>query len=168
MEVTESSHLRIKNAGVWLYNADGLIERLQRKIISNTVGHYGGYFKPEILRMEFCDKIVRKTLLLACWDLHIVSRGGQVADNTAALRVQCCRPEHSANELDDDWFRFLIDKGDDSLGGLPIDKFDAKELRAREGGAHRNGEGWTLQFVLYDIVFRELLVIIRRFDYGAQ
>lgn len=77
---------------------------------------------------------VGQALLLASWDLDIVSCCRQVANDARALRIEVCSPEAAANEVDSYGFGLFVGEGKEGLCGLAIDKLDAEDLSAWEGG----------------------------------
>lgn len=90
--------------------------------------------------MKFRSELIGKTLLLSRWDLDMVSRCRQIADDTAALGIKWWGPERSADEFHRDWFGFLIRKGEESFGGFSVNELDAENLHIGEGSASGDGE----------------------------
>ena len=79
---------------------------------------------------------------------------GQISDNTSPRWIEVWCPEAASNELDSDWFGFLIAEGNDRIGRLAIDKLDAKDLCVRErcrylDSERRRGRGSFNFFLKY-------------------
>lgn len=79
--------------------------------------------------MEFGDEIVADAVGLAGWNFHIISRGGQIADDLRApLWVECSCPKISANEAKAYGLGLFVGDGEECLSRVAIDKFDTENL----------------------------------------
>ena len=74
-------HLRIEDAGVWLHDADCLIERLNRMSRAVFVGDHGREIELEILGLQIGGETVADAVLFAGRYLDVVASCRQVADN---------------------------------------------------------------------------------------
>lgn len=148
--------MRIKNTGIRFHNRDRLIERLDRHrgaLILRRRQHHRE-IQLQFLRLQLRREFVPDALALARRDLDAVARGGQVADDagTAVLRENGGgSPEGAADEDDGHGVGFVVGDGEDGLGGLAVDEFDAEDFGGGEGGGDFDGEIGGLGFV--DLVF---------------
>lgn len=85
-------HLRIEDASILLNNADSLIEGRDSVVGAVDVAQNGGQVQSQLLWVKLGCEGVDQVLLLASWDLDIVSCCRQVADDVRALRIEVCSP----------------------------------------------------------------------------
>ena len=137
-------HLRVKDASCSLNNTNSLIESLD--LINRTclTGHNGNDVESQVLGVEISCEAERQSLLLASWNLNIISGMGQVADDGCGrVNTRCqwlqgrqCPP----NDCDVNWLGLVVGEIKERLCRVPIYEFHAKDFRLREGGRDRDGE----------------------------
>jgi hypothetical protein len=127
-------HLRIEDASILLNDADSLIESRDSVVATVNVTQNGSQVQSQLLWVKFGCEDVGQAMLLASWDLDIVSFCRQVAHDARALRIEVCSPEATANEVDSYGFGLFIGEGKEGLCRLAIDELDAEDLSAWEGG----------------------------------
>lgn len=74
-------HLRIEEAGVWLYDADCLIERLDGMSRTIFVGDHSREVKLEVLGLQIGGETVADAVLFAGGYLDVVASCRQVTDD---------------------------------------------------------------------------------------
>lgn len=126
--------MRIEDASILLNDADSLIEGLDSVVGTVDVTQDGSQVQSQLLWVKLGYEIVGQALLLASWDLDIVSCCRQVANDARALRIEVCSPEAAANEVDSYGFGLFVGEGKEGLCRLAIDELDAEDLSAWEGG----------------------------------
>src|SRR3954453_21618971 len=85
-------HLRIEDASILFHDADSLIEGRDSVVGTIGVTQDGGQVQSQLLWVKFGCEGVDQALLLASWDIDIVSCCRQVADDARALRIEVCSP----------------------------------------------------------------------------
>ena len=126
--------MRIEDASILLNDADSLIEGLDSVVGTVNVTQDGSQVQSQLLWVKLGYEIVGQALLLASWDLDIVSCCRQIANDARALRIKVCSPEAAANEVDSYGFGLFVGERKEGLCRLAIDEFDAEDLSAWEGG----------------------------------
>ena len=76
----QSIHLRVKNARVRLDHTNSLVESLDGMGVALVVGDDGREAQLQFLRVQLRHEAIAHTLTGGGRDLHIVARGGQVAN----------------------------------------------------------------------------------------
>lgn len=118
-------HLRIKDAGRCLNDANGMIIDTDLEDLVGRVAHNSHELQADILRLHVEDEGVRKGLLLAGGNGRLVGDGSQVANHgarwvgigTVILGIQ----ELATNEGHQDRLILIVGNVDDSFGGSAID-----------------------------------------------
>ena len=123
--------MRVKDADWSLDNADGFVVCAHGEETFLALGQDGNKLKPEVLRMQLSAETVRQAVLRASDDFEVVSRRSQVAHYLTSLIIR----EGSANDFNKYRVVFIVLHSYDSLGRVPIDKLDAKDLRRWEQGS---------------------------------
>jgi hypothetical protein len=90
--VPRDLHLRIEDASILLNDADSLVEGWDSVVVTINVTQDGSQVQSQLLWVKLGCEGVDQVLLLASWDLDIVSCCRQVADNERALRIEVCSP----------------------------------------------------------------------------
>lgn len=76
----EYIHLRVKDAGLWLNNADRSIESLDSVELGDVLADDRDQVQSEVLRMHFSRETVGQGLGLSSWDLDSIVGRGKIAD----------------------------------------------------------------------------------------
>jgi hypothetical protein len=84
--------LRIEDTSILLNNADSLIEGRDSVVGAVDVAQNGGQVQSQLLWVKLGCEGVDQVLLLASWDLDVISCCRQVADDVRALRIEVCSP----------------------------------------------------------------------------
>ena len=158
----------VKDAGSSLDNADSLVVGLDLVHIPCLAREDGNQVQTEILRVEIRGEGVWEGLLLASWDLNIVTSRRDVADNgSAGMNARCKwlqRGQRAPNQSYLHRFRFIVCEAQYSLCRVSIDQLDAEDLSIWEGRSNRDGKirGCTRSLELFfdlasdDVSFFEL------------
>lgn len=124
-------HLRIKDAGRRLDDADGLVVDLVGVERAGLVLNNGGNVEGKVLRVQLGREAVGQGLALASRDLYTVALGSKVADNGRwawSTRDANRRHERASDKHQRHGCGLIVGNGQHSLRGMAIDKLDAKDL----------------------------------------
>lgn len=142
-------HLRIKDAGIGLDNANGTIVGNDREQPALTVRNDGRKSHLEILRVHLSREAVADGLLLTSGNLNGVTSSSQVTNN---LGLVIDVSKATSNEVHRDGVRLIIGNGDERLGWVTVDKLDTKDLGSREGCLDRDSRSGNLCFDILSIL----------------
>ena len=90
--VPRDLHLRIEDASILLNDTDRLVEGWDSIVVTVDVTQDGSQVQSQLLWVKLGCEGVDQVLLLASWDLDIVSGCRQVANDVRALRIEVCSP----------------------------------------------------------------------------
>jgi hypothetical protein len=142
-------HLRVKDAGIRLDDANSAIVGNDRSQAALAVGNDGGKGQLEILGVHLGREAVADSLLRASGDLDGVASSSQVADN-GGLVIDVAKT--TSNEVHRDGIRLIVGNGDQRLGRVTIDKLDAEDLGSRERCLGRDGQSNDFWFSILRIL----------------
>lgn len=125
-------HLRIKDAGRRLNNADRFIVDGNSVEGILAVLQDGYELQAHILRVHLSAEAVGDGLRLARGDLDRVALGSQVAEDVRLWAS--ILDERAANDGNANWLGLVVCDVDNGLGCVPIDELDTENLRLREFG----------------------------------
>ena len=117
-------HLRIKEAGRCLNNADSLVVDRNGDEVILAILQHSHELKTKVLRVHFCREAVRNCLV-----------GANFLDQRAT------------DNGDADRSGLIVDHGQTRLRGLAVDELDAKDLRLGEGHGDGDIEVGSLRLV---------------------
>lgn len=141
-------HLRVKDAGLRLNNADSAVVGVESEEVAIGIRDDGSEGEQQILGVHFGGEAVADALLLTGRDLNAVTVRSQVANNLAAFSFNC--RQGTTNEVHSHGRFLLIGESDQRLGRVAIDKLDTEDLGGREGGVGRDRK---------QLGFREILLL---------
>lgn len=134
-----NSHLRVKDAGRRLDDADGLVVDADLVDLVGSVADNTDELQAHVLGLHVEDEGVGQRGLLAGGDGGLVADGGQVADDgggrvlfvAEVLGVQ----QLAAQEGEQDGLGLVVGHVDDGLGRAPVDQLHAEDVvGVGEGG----------------------------------
>jgi hypothetical protein len=140
-------HLRIKEAGSCLDNANSLVESLNLVNRTVGVGNNGDQLETEILWVEVDLESKRKSKLLASRDLSLISCSRQISNNARTGMGSICQwlqsRQCASNNSYPYGLLFFIDEIQKRFCRVTVDELDAEDFGAGEGSRDCDGKiGW--------------------------
>lgn len=137
-DICNDVHLRVKDAGRGLNNADGLVGGLDLEDLVRAVGDDGHDVEADVLGVHVEGERVRQGLLLAGGDGGLVLDGAEVAQD-AGGRVRVGgellqRVQGAAQEHDLDGLGLVVGDVHHGLGRAAVDELHAEDVGLGEGG----------------------------------
>ena len=134
----------IEEAGSCLNNTDSLIVSLDLVDIARLARHNRDQVETELLGVQVGREGEWQALLLARWNLHIITSRRDIADNSSAgmgIEWQWLQSgQRAPNDRYLDRLCLIIGEIQQSLCRVSIDKLDAEDLCVGERGGDRDGE----------------------------
>ena len=89
--------------------------------------------------MKIRGKAVANTVLFACWNLNVIARSGEIANNLWRLSPIGRGPKTASDEHHGDGLWLVVRDGEESLGRVAVDELDPEDLGGREGSRYLHG-----------------------------
>lgn len=144
-------HLRVKNAGGSLNNADSLVVDGDGVEGFLRVLEHSYQLETHILGVHLGAEAVRDGLLLAGRNVERVALGGEILQD--ARFIAGVLEQRAADDGDADGLGLFIGDGQARLGGVAIDELHAEDLGLRKAGRHGDLEVGRLGLLddLFDV-----------------
>lgn len=120
--------MRVKNAGVLLYNTNSAVVSSDRMHNSFAIADHGSKVQCQILRVHVVGEDIRESDLISSGDVHAIWSCSKVSDVNGELSWSFNCPKGSSNNADGYGFRIWVGKLEKRLGGLAVDKLDPEHL----------------------------------------
>jgi hypothetical protein len=139
-----SIHLRVKDAGSSLDNADSFIVSLDLVHIPRLTRYNCNQIETKILGVQVGGEREGKCLLLASWNLDIITSSRDITDNGSAgmksRRQGLQSRQRAPNDSYLNGFRLIVGEVQYSLCRVTIDELHAKDLSIWEGRGDGDGK----------------------------